>query len=159
MASNKTMNLGMALGIVTLLGGGAGGLFGMMVVKSPDQASASDKTSPAAKSDAKGEPKPAVPVEANLVALTPIVVNLPGPQKAWIRLEASVLFEGKLAPNATALAGQIGQDLLAFLRTVPLEQIEGPSGLQHLTEDLNDRARIRSQGKVLQLVLHTLIVE
>ena len=40
-----------------------------------------------------------------------------------------------------------------------LTQIEGASGFQHLREDLNERARIRSGGKVRDLVIQALIVE
>ncbi len=37
---------------------------------------------------------------------------------------------------------------MAYLRTIPLSQLEGPSGLIHLREDLNERARMRSEGHV-----------
>jgi flagellar FliL protein len=42
---------------------------------------------------------------------------------------------------------------------VQLGQIEGASGFQNLREDLNDLVRIRSAGKVRELVIQTLIVE
>jgi flagellar FliL protein len=48
---------------------------------------------------------------------------------------------------------------VAYLRTVPLAQIEGPSGFLHLREDLNERARIRSGGKVKELVVQSLMLE
>ncbi len=57
------------------------------------------------------------------------------------------------------LAATITEDIVAYLRTVSLAQIEGASGFQHLREDLNDRARVRSGGKVRELIIHTLIVE
>ena len=57
------------------------------------------------------------------------------------------------------LAAQITEDLVAFLRTVPLAQIQGASGFQHLREDLNDRVRVRSGGKVHELVIQALIIE
>ena len=50
--------------------------------------------------------------------------------------------------RSNALAAAIAEDIVAYLRTVPLAQLEGPSGFLHLREDLNDRARIRSGGKV-----------
>jgi flagellar FliL protein len=40
-----------------------------------------------------------------------------------------------------------------------IDQIEGPSGFQHLREDLNDRVRVRSEGKVLELIIQSLILE
>jgi flagellar FliL protein len=57
------------------------------------------------------------------------------------------------------LAAQITEDIVAFLRTVPLTQIQGASGFQHLREDLNDRVRVRSGGKVRDLVIQALIIE
>ena len=53
----------------------------------------------------------------------------------------------------------LDKDTVAYLRTLSLPLIEGASGLLHLREDLNDRARIRSGGKVRDLIIHTLIVE
>jgi flagellar FliL protein len=52
-----------------------------------------------------------------------------------------------------------GQDVLAYIRTLSLAQIQGPSGLLHLREDLNERVRLRSKGAIQELVLETLIVQ
>jgi flagellar FliL protein len=51
------------------------------------------------------------------------------------------------------------QDILSYIRTMSLAQIQGPSGLLHLREDLNERARLRSKGVIQELVLETLIVQ
>jgi flagellar FliL protein len=63
------------------------------------------------------------------------------------------------AAEDNSLAGQIGEDILAFLRTLSLAQIQGASGFQHLREDLGDRVRTRSRGKVRDLIIQALIVE
>ena len=63
------------------------------------------------------------------------------------------------AKEENMLAGRISEDIVAFLRTVPLAQIEGANGFQHLREDLNDRARIRSEGRVREVIIQSLIVE
>jgi flagellar FliL protein len=57
------------------------------------------------------------------------------------------------------LAGEIAEDILAYLRTLSLEQIEGPTGLLHLHEDLNDRVAIRSDDLVEELIIETLVVQ
>ena len=57
------------------------------------------------------------------------------------------------------LAAKIAEDMVAFLQTVSVTEIEGASGFQHLREDLNDRVRVRSDGRVRDLVIHTFIVE
>lgn len=130
---------------------GAGGLFGMMVLGAAGKAGA--KAEPAVAQSSKPRP-------ADVLSLKPlpaIVTNLASPQKTWIRLEASILAGD--SPEISALTAVIAEDVVAFLRTVPLEQIEGPSGFLHLREDLNDRARIRSGGKVRELVVQSLMLE
>ena len=45
------------------------------------------------------------------------------------------------------------------MRTVKLHQIEGASGFQHLKADLEERAAIRSDGHVKQVLIRTLLFE
>ena len=40
-----------------------------------------------------------------------------------------------------------------------MHQIEGASGYQHLKADLDERARIRSDGHVKQVLVRTLLFE
>ena len=61
--------------------------------------------------------------------------------------------------ESEAMIAEVTEDIVAFLRTVPLEQLEGPSGFQHLREDLNDRARVRSKGRVSELIVQGLVIE
>jgi flagellar FliL protein len=96
---------------------------------------------------------------ANLKVLAPVVTNLSDGRDVWIRLESSLLFRDAVPEDADALATRIGEDLVAFLRTVSVKQIEGASGFQHLCEDLNDRVRVRSKGRVQELIIQGLIVE
>ncbi|HTR14351.1 MAG TPA: flagellar basal body-associated FliL family protein [Roseiarcus sp.] len=103
---------------------------------------------------------PAAPAEPSTVYdLPPIVTNLGAPQEVWIRLEGSIVFDPKTAPHPETLAAEIGTDILAYLRTVSLKQIEGPIGLEAIREDLNDRAAIRSRGAVREFVIRTLVVQ
>ena len=48
---------------------------------------------------------------------------------------------------------------MAYLRTVSLQQIEGPRGFQHLREDLKERVTIRSDGRVSNLLFRTFLIE
>ena len=100
------------------------------------------------------------PVEtAAVVDLPPIVTNLGAPQDTWVRLEGSIIFDPKTLAHPEALAGQIGDDVLAYLRTVSLHQLEGPIGLENIRQDLNERAATRSGGKVRAFVIRTLVVQ
>ena len=43
--------------------------------------------------------------------------------------------------------------------TLTLDQVQGASGYHYMKEDLDERARLRGQGKVRDLVLQSFIVE
>ena len=62
-------------------------------------------------------------------------------------------------PDADALTARIQEDVVGYLRTVSLKQIEGATGFQYLSEDLNERVRARSDGVVRELIIQGLIVE
>ena len=96
---------------------------------------------------------------STIVDLPPIVTNLGAPQDTWVRLEGSIIFDPKTLSHPEAVAGQIGDDVLAYLRTVSLHQLEGPIGLENIRQDLNERAATRSGGKVQAFVIRTLVVQ
>ncbi|MEH0071235.1 flagellar basal body-associated FliL family protein [Pannonibacter sp. Pt2-lr] len=87
------------------------------------------------------------------------MTNLAAPREAWVRLQASVVIDQEGIDDVIVLLGYIEEDVLAYMRTVTLAQIEGAAGLQHLREDLNERARARSGGKVRELILESLVVQ
>ena len=137
------------LAIVVLLGACAGAAFAAL---RPAAAPGMDK--PAETSAAAPTTQP-----STIVDLPPIVTNLGAPQDTWIRLEGSIVFDPKALPHPEAVAGQIGDDVLAYLRTVSLRQLEGPIGLENIRQDLNERAATRSGGKVRAFVIRTLVVQ
>jgi flagellar FliL protein len=67
--------------------------------------------------------------------------------------------EAAAAKQSDALAAQIGTDILAYLRTLSIAQLQGANGLAFLREDLNERIRQRSQGKAREIVIQTLVVQ
>ncbi len=160
-ASAKPSSAGAFIGAMlalTVLGVGGGGVLGL-------QLSAKLEDGPPGKAEprrAQGsgqELKSRYPAGASLRSLAPIITNLASPERTWIRLEASLVMDGDQTAESNVLTAQITEDIVAFLRTVALVQIQGASGFQHLREDLNDRVRVRSGGKVRDLVIQTLIVE
>jgi len=96
--------------------------------------------------------------EKTLVELPPIVTNIASPADLWIRVEASVVVDGK-ATSPDVLAAEIATDALAYLRTLTIAQIEGPIGLENIRQDLTERAVVRSKGKVSEFILKTLVVQ
>ncbi|MGH6860265.1 MAG: flagellar basal body-associated FliL family protein [Phyllobacterium sp.] len=94
----------------------------------------------------------------NVMALKPILTNVKIPQDVWIRLEAGVV----LRPGeglSDELAATISGDFMAFLRTVNLMQLRGPAGLEYLRMDLQERARMRSEGKIEKVYIWALVME
>jgi flagellar FliL protein len=88
--------------------------------------------------------------------LPPITTNMAAPTETWVRMDLSLLLE---APLSTELASAVHQDLLAFMRSVRMHQVEGPSGFRHLKADLRERASMRSGGKVRDVLIRTLVYE
>jgi flagellar FliL protein len=97
--------------------------------------------------------------EAQLLPMTPITTNLAQHSATWLRLESMLIAEQDLGLDGPVMVKRLSEDILGYLRTVSLDQIAGPSGFQHLREDLNDRVRIRSEGKVSGIVITSLILE
>ncbi len=88
--------------------------------------------------------------------LAPILTNLAAPDDVWVRLELAVV--GKAGLSAEILE-QIHQDLFAYMRTVKLHHVEGPSGYTNLRAELSERAVIRSGGEAKAVLVRTLVFE
>jgi flagellar protein FliL len=144
--------------IMTCLSVGLGGLVGLQLLTRMD-AGPPRKAEPRSAQSPGQAAKSRYPAGANLRSLPPIVTNLASPGRTWVRLEAVLVVEGEQTPDGNMLAAQVAEDIVAYLRTVPLVQIQGASGFQHLREDLNDRVRVRSGGKVRDLVIQSMIIE
>jgi flagellar protein FliL len=88
--------------------------------------------------------------------LEPIVTNIASPQDVWVRLEMALVAEGPLEEK---IVQTVREDLFAYVRTLRLSQLEGPSGFISLKADLLDRAKIRSEDKVSAVLIKTLLFE
>ena len=91
-----------------------------------------------------------------VVYLEPITTNLAGPNSTWVRIELALVFDGEID---LLMAQTVHQDVLAYLRTVKMHQVAGASGFQHLRSDIEERAAIRSGGKVKDILVRTLLFE
>ncbi len=91
--------------------------------------------------------------------LAPIVTNLAQPEGVKVRLQASVLFSKKEVDAPALMCAQITDDLVGYLKTLSIAQLQGGSGLQSLREDLNERVAIRSDGHIRELIIETLVVQ
>jgi flagellar protein FliL len=147
-----------AIAIVTLVGAGAGWVLGGMIApKAPVEEAAAAPAPAGAHGEKKEEGLPHIATEAaGVVQLEPITTNLAYPSDSWIRLEVALAFNG---PPELALAEDIHQDILGYMRTVSLQQIEGPRGFQYLKDDIQERVDLRSQGKVSKVMFRTFVIE
>jgi flagellar protein FliL len=143
-----------AFAVLTLVAAGSGTLLGFHLVGSVESAmknKAAESRPPVA--------KPRYATGTSVHSIPPVVANLTRPENVWVRLEASIIVAEEEVASPDVLAGEIAEDILAYLRTLSLEQLEGPSALLHLHEDLNDRVAIRSNDHVLELVIEQLVVQ
>jgi flagellar FliL protein len=145
---------------VTLIAGGAGAGYAWTNNASPDAQAQAQGQAPKAgeKAGEKGAAALCGP-GPNLVDLPPIVTNIGSPADVWVRIEASIIVDGKTTPHAEILAAEIATDELAYLRTLSAAQFEGPIGLENIRQDLTDRAVVRSNGQVSELILKTLVLQ
>lgn len=161
-----------ALAVLTLVAGGGGWLVGGMLAPKPlsseeakivEEAKAAvaakkaGEQKPEAEGSKKDEGLPKIATEANgVVQLDAITTNLAYPTENWIRLEVALLFKG--TPDV-AMAEQIHQDIAAYLRTVSLQQIQGPRGFQYLKDDIEERVDLRSEGRVTNVIFRTFVIQ
>ncbi len=90
--------------------------------------------------------------------LATIVTNLREPSTLYVRMEAVVVLEPN-TPDSAALAAKIGDDLVSYLRTVSISELEGPTGFQYLREDLKKRSVQLGGGKVRDLYLQSFVIQ
>ena len=109
--------------------------------------------------DAAAPPAQVPPAKAAEVRpLAPIITNLREPSTLYVRLEAVVVLEPN-TPDFAALAAKIGDDLVSYLRTVSLSELEGPTGFQYVREDLRKRSVQLGAGKVRELLLQSFVIQ
>lgn len=156
-ASPSRMMTIAALAVLTLVAGGGGWLVGAVLAPPPAEKTeaAAEAPSDAHAGDKEGIPKLAT--EANgIVQLEPITTNLAYPSENWVRLEVALQFNG--APDVE-LAEEIHQDIVAYLKTVSLQQIQGPRGFQYLRDDIQERVDLRSDGRVTNVMFRTFVIQ
>ena len=107
------------------------------------------------KEEGGGVPKLAN-AENNVVALEPITSNLAYPSQSWVRLEVALLFGDK--PDEKT-AEEVHQDIMAYIRTVSLQQIQSARGFEYLRQDIKERAALRTEGRVKDVMFRTFVVQ
>lgn len=157
------------IAVLSLLGIGGGYFVGTTLLVPAAPVTATPAAAPAAEhaaepaaagehgaAPAAGGEHGAAGTAPSLIPLDPIVTNLGYPTDSWIRLEIALQFTG---PGDTALAQELHQEMLAYLRTVSLQQLQGPRGFQYLRDDLREIVDLRSKGRVSKVLFRTFVIE
>ena len=147
------MRLTVAIFLLTLIAVGAGALAGLHLI------AAAERVVDARKNAAPPPIASRYAGTARLRKLSPIVTNLAAPANNWARVEASMVTDSLNDEEAGILAAHISEDIVVYLRSASAAQFEGARGLQHLRDDLTERATIRSSGKVRELIIETLVIQ
>lgn len=143
--------------VLTLVAGGGGWFMGKSL---PIAGHAAHATKPANPADAPQNVDPATSVAGAgpVVKLEPILVTLSAPSNVWVRAEISLVAK-RGAAISPDLAATIQGDFAAYFSALSLPQLAGASGLQYLREDLEERAKMRSDGRVAAVIISSLVME
>lgn len=144
-----------ALLAVTVLGGAAGAGFAVMQV----DRIAAIATERAGKAPPRQENALAFDETTGVARLEPVIANLADPAETFVRLDTSIVFDRDAVGNVERMKATISQDVLAFLRTLTLPELQGASAFNHLRDDLNDRVAVTSDGLVRELVIETMVLQ
>lgn len=170
-AASKKPSLIITLAIIALLSavaGGGGWVVGSLMrpqevpvtkkeTPPTEGAETTDGTAPAETAEVSEDGLTRLSTELNgVVALPSITTNLAYPAENWVRMDVSLLFNGK--PDL-AVTESIHQDIVAYMRTVSLQQLQGPRGFQYLKEDIKERVDLRSEGRVTDIMFRTFVIE
>jgi flagellar FliL protein len=141
--------------LLTLLAVGTGGGFGLVMMGNIEKR-VEAKYKAASEMAATASPYSG---DIAIQRLAAVVTNLSNSGDYWVRMEASIIYKKDTDINPEVLAAETRQDIVAYLRSLTITQIQGPSGLLHLREDLNERAQLRSKGLIREFVVESLVVQ
>lgn len=149
--------VGVAIASVVAAGGGwvIGGMLAPAAIELQEAADA--KMAGAKPKKDKEEEIPIAGEEGpNLIRLQPITTNLSFPSESWVRLEVSLVVKGEPDIEMVEL---VHQDMVGYLRTLSLQQVQGARGFRYVRDDLKERAILRSKGNVENILIRTFVIE
>ncbi|MEM7694967.1 MAG: flagellar basal body-associated FliL family protein [Pseudomonadota bacterium] len=156
-APKKGSPLGLILALfaLTLVGAAGGGALSLMQVKTITDAA--EKR--ANEEPVKAEDALAWDDSTAVATLEPVLTNLAQPSSTWVRLEAALVFNEENVSDVARLREEVRQDVLAFLRTLNVGELQGASALNHLRDDLNERAQLATNGNVRELLITSMVLQ
>lgn len=113
----------------------------------------------AAAADEEQPPEPVDPADVAYTPIPPVITNVAEPPTVWLRLEGGITYLKSGEKKPDVLAGETAQQIVQYIRTIKLSDVEGHDGMQFLQDDLNDITRSLSNGQVQNVLISGLIVE
>lgn len=138
----------LALSLATITAGGGGVGLAWLVETGRLTAVRAGSGAPAAAKVRKGA----------LKIVPSILVSLEGAARPWLRLDLALLYDAEAAVS-DAQAADYAHEVLAYLRTRRPEDLQGPSSLPMLSEDLQEIARRRAGSAVQRVLIRSLVIE
>lgn len=171
--TTSKLALSVILLLLTVAAAGAGLAVGMVLTSDApdtgngkpggmpnDQSKASATDAPKQDEDATADtPDAAEHAELKAYTLPPVLTALAAPKATWIRLEGSLLIVADAKDNPEILVERAGMQILTYLHATTLSQLEGPSGILRLRDDLNETLSALSDGQVREVLIHAVVVE
>ena len=159
-SSSGGTSLIVGLVVVTLVAAGGGVGLSMMSPGSEQNTHASDKSSDKAeKIKAAGDHEDEAEKGTILVPMKPIITNIGKEAETLIRIESMLVMKAEHSDKFDYIIEKITEDILVYLKSISLSDIQGAFGLVNLMEDLNVRAALRSEGHVTEVLIQSLVVE
>ena len=170
----------LALGLLTLVAAGAGAAHGLQtfgIIAAADAqkvpgvtpalvAAPASGNGEAAPAGGHGAPTPAKPVEkAKLPSkmvirnLQPLITNIMLPNDLWVRLEAAIVYDQAEVADPDLMLSEISGDLMAYLRSLTLREMQGVDGLMFVRQDMRERIGLRTKGLARDIIILTLVVQ
>lgn len=149
------MGLILALLVSTVLGVGGGA---MLALNQVETIAAAEKKK-ATEVPQKVDDALAWNAQSTVVDLDPVITNLAAPAETWLRLETAIVVQKEKVDDVDRLKAEAAASILAFARTLTVNEVQGASALNHLRDDLNDHVRFQSQDAVEELIIKAMILQ
>jgi flagellar FliL protein len=170
-----------ALALLTLVAAGAGAAHGLQTFKILGSSAAPAKGEPSAPAvaaaghgdpgsgghgaasnhgaPAKGAEKVKLPSKIVTRSLQPLITNIMMPPDVWVRLEGAIVYDQADVDDPEMMLTQVSGDLLAYLRSLTLRELQGADGLMFVRQDMKERIVLRTQGKARDIIIQTLVMQ
>ena len=123
-----------------------------------DKGKKDEKGGKAGKGDKDGKQEKKVAVQ-RAIDIPPVIASIGQGKQAWIRMELKAISREPEIKDESVLMLKISQDILSYIRTLNIADIQSANGFYLLRSNLEEIARIRSKGAVSGIAIQGFIVE